>query len=161
VSRQYVIATTWTINDSLAPQVADAVYPKLIQDGSPDPLQLDVDVLPRDVIAATGRRVPIGLALVLRSEAELFDGFDPVALYKHIAGLNAIRLRHALQFAYHQHQGATSRPTFRDLLDELRTFKAKNSRSFEVPNVDFDQINFMNQAVSRLYVEDDSADQAA
>ena len=103
-------------------------------------VQLGVDVLSRNVETAAGRRVPVGQALVLRAEAELFDGFDPVALYKHIAGLNAVRLRNALQFAYHQHQGDTSRPAFRDLLDELRTFKAKNSRSFEVPNVDFDRI---------------------
>lgn len=105
--------------------------------------QLEVDVLPREVMTAGGRRVPVGQALALRSEAELFDGYDPVAIYKHIAGLNAVRLRHGLQFAYHQHQGDTARghrPTFSDLLDELRTFKAKNSRSFEVPNVDFDRI---------------------
>ena len=102
--------------------------------------QVDIDVLPREVPTAAGRRVPVGQALVLRAEAELFEAFDPVALYKHIAGLNAIRLRHALQFAYHHHRGAATRPAFSDLLDELRTFKAKNSRSFEVPDVDFEQI---------------------
>jgi transitional endoplasmic reticulum ATPase len=102
--------------------------------------QVDIDVLPREVVTAAGRRVPVGQALVLRAEAELFAGFDPVALYKHIAGLNAIRLRHALQFAYHHNRGRTPRPEFIDLLDELRTFKAKNSRSFDVPNVKFDQI---------------------
>ncbi len=108
-------------------------------------VQLEVDVLPREVVTASGQRAPVGQALVLASEAELFDGYDAVAIYKHIAGLNAVRLRHALQFAYHQHQGDASRtggnrPTFRDLLDELRTFKAKNSRSFEVPDVDFNRI---------------------
>jgi transitional endoplasmic reticulum ATPase len=102
--------------------------------------QVDIDVLPREVVTATGRRIPVGQALVLRAEAELFAGFDPVALYKHIAGLNAIRLRHALQFAYHHHRGTTTHPAFSDLLDELRTFKAKNSRSFDVPNVNFKQI---------------------
>lgn len=102
--------------------------------------QVDIDVLPREVVTATGRRVPVGQALVLRAEAELFDGFDPVALYKHVAGLNAVRFRHALQFAHHQHRGGTSRPTFHDLLAELRAFKAKNSRSFDVPDVEFTQI---------------------
>jgi transitional endoplasmic reticulum ATPase len=102
--------------------------------------QVDIDVLPREVVSASGRRIPVGQALVLRAEAELFAGFDPVALYKHIAGLNAIRLRNALHFAYHHHHSATTSPAFSDLLDELRTFKAKNSRSFDVPNVDFTQI---------------------
>lgn len=116
-------------------------------------VQLEVDVLPREVVTASGQRAPVGQALVLRSEADLFEGYDPVAIYKHIAGLNAVRLRHALQFAYHQHQGEAShghRPTFRDLLDELRTFKAKNSRSFEVPNVDFDRIGGYQDVKSEL-----------
>jgi hypothetical protein len=34
---RHVIATMWTIADSLAPQVADAVYTELTQDGSPEP----------------------------------------------------------------------------------------------------------------------------
>lgn len=107
-------------------------------------VQLDVDVLPRVVVRRTGQHIPIGQALVLRAEAELFDGYDPIAIYKHIAGLNAVRLRQALQFAFHHQKDAIRaggrRPNFGDLLDELRTFKAKNSRSFEVPNVNFDKI---------------------
>lgn len=107
-------------------------------------VELNVDVLPREVIRRTGQHVPIGQALVLRAEAELFDGYDPLAIYKHIAGLNAVRLRQALQFAFHHQKdrmrAGGRRPNFGDLLDELRTFKAKNSRSFEVPNVGFDQI---------------------
>jgi CHAT domain-containing protein len=34
---QHVIATMWTVADSLAPQVADAIYTELTRDGSPDP----------------------------------------------------------------------------------------------------------------------------
>ena len=118
-------------------------------------VQLEVDVLPREIVAGSGRRVPVGQALVLQAEADLFKGFDPVGIYKHIAGLNAVRLRHALQFAFHQHQGDANRvggrrPTFRDLLDELRTFKAKNSRSFEVPNVEFDQIGGYDEVKAEL-----------
>jgi transitional endoplasmic reticulum ATPase len=112
--------------------------------------QVDIDVLPREVSTPSGRRVPVGQALVLRAEAKLFAGFDPVQLYKHIAGLNAVRLRHALQFAYHHHQGDAVQPAFRDLMDELRTFKAKNSRSFDVPNVDFDQIGGYGEVKQEL-----------
>jgi transitional endoplasmic reticulum ATPase len=71
-------------------------------------------------------------------------GSDEVGLYKHIAGLNAVRLRHAVQYAAHQHltppgEGA-ARPTFRQLVAQLQTFKAKTSSSFEVPDVSFDDI---------------------
>jgi len=34
---RHVIATMWTINDSLAPQIADAIYTELTRGGKPDP----------------------------------------------------------------------------------------------------------------------------
>jgi len=107
-------------------------------------IRLEIDILPREVVTRAKRPVPIARALVTRAEAELFRGFDASGLYKHIAGVNAVRLRHALKFAYHQHQAGERTPhcgpTFADLLLELRTFKARTSRSFDVPDVPFHQI---------------------
>lgn len=106
-------------------------------------IRMPIDILPRQVGTPAGP-VPSGRALVTRAEADLFEGFDEVGLYKHIAGLNAVRLRHALQYAAHQYRASqgqkVDRPTFGQLVAELRTFKAKTSSSFEVPNVGFDDI---------------------
>jgi transitional endoplasmic reticulum ATPase len=101
-------------------------------------VRLAIDILPREVTTETGARVPIGKALITQEEASLFSPFDPVGLYKHIAGLNAVRLRHAVEYAHHQHRHAAA--TFERLLAELRTFKAVTSSAFEVPNVSFDEI---------------------
>jgi transitional endoplasmic reticulum ATPase len=117
-------------------------------------VRLAVDILPREVFTAAGARVPIGRALVTDEEADRFDGYDEIALYKHIAGLNAVRLRHAMRFAFHQHDDrgiadrerdagtgtGRVRATFADLLREVRTFKARANSAFEVPNVAFDDI---------------------
>ncbi len=106
-------------------------------------VRLSIEILPREVTTRSGERVPVGRALVTRAEAELFDGFDATDLYKYVAGMNAVRFRNALRFAYHQHRpaiGATRRPTFADLRHELRVFKARTSSSFEVPNVPFSAI---------------------
>ena len=99
-------------------------------------IRLSIDILPRTVRAEDRTMVPIGRALVTESEAGLFEGFDAVTLYKHVAGMNAVRLRHGLRFAYYQHiSRIENRPTFNDLLHELRVFKARTSSAFEVPNV--------------------------
>ncbi|MFF5290781.1 ATP-binding protein [Paractinoplanes globisporus] len=107
-------------------------------------VRLALDILPREVITTDRRRIPVGRALVTREEAGLFAGFDAPELYKHIAGMNAVRLRHALRFAFHQHRpvaGAEAEPPrFADLVQELRVFKAKTSSSFEMPTVTFGQI---------------------
>ncbi|GID93439.1 ATP-binding protein [Amorphoplanes digitatis] len=100
-------------------------------------VRVDIDILPREVLAESGEPIPIGTALVTRDEAERFEGFQPVQFYKHIAGLNAVRLRHAMIYASHVHP----RGVFQDLLDELRKFKARTTASsFEVPNVTLDDI---------------------
>ncbi|WP_250286628.1 ATP-binding protein [Frankia sp. CiP1_Cm_nod2] len=107
-------------------------------------VRLSIEILPREVATGSGARVPVGRALVTRGEAELFDGFDATDLYKYVAGMNAVRLRNALRFAYHQHRPTLRqgdrRPTFADLRHELRVFKARTSSSFEVPNVPFSAI---------------------
>jgi transitional endoplasmic reticulum ATPase len=110
-------------------------------------VRLAMDILPRLVPVAGGGSAPIGQALVTRDEAGLFDGFEAVELYKHVAGMNPVRLRHALAYARGQHrirrgEGAAdrARPVFADLLHELRMFKMRTSSSFEIPNVTMDSI---------------------
>jgi transitional endoplasmic reticulum ATPase len=99
-------------------------------------VRIAMDILPREVTAADGARLPIGVALVTREEADLFEGFDPQAFYKHVAGMNAVRLRHALRYALHEYRTDETRekPTFDLLLHMLRIFKARNSATFELPN---------------------------
>ena len=66
-------------------------------------VRLAIDILPRLVRTSQGS-APVGRALVTQREAELFGDFDEVGLYKHVAGLNAVRLRHGLRFAAHQYE---------------------------------------------------------
>ncbi|MBG0562560.1 ATP-binding protein [Actinoplanes sp. NEAU-A11] len=99
-------------------------------------VRISIDILPREVRRDDGR-APVGTALVTESEAAMFSGFDEVGLYKHIAGMNAVRFRHAMRYAQHQHRDGG---TFTDLLDELRIFKATTSNDFDLPDVTFDQI---------------------
>ncbi|HUC23604.1 MAG TPA: ATP-binding protein [Streptosporangiaceae bacterium] len=115
-------------------------------------IRLAMDILPRTTRGSDGSAVPIGRALVTADEAGLFDGFDDVVLYKHIAGMNAVRLRHGLRFAYHQHTTGinTGRPAFADLLQELRVFKARTSSAFEVPNVPLDAIGGYDEVKEEL-----------
>lgn len=113
-------------------------------------VRLAMDILPREVVSADGSRVPIGRALVTRQEAALFSDFDPVTLYKHIAGMNAVRLRHGMIFAHHQHREDAKPPTFAGLLHELRTFKARTSSAFEVPNVPLEAIGGYDEVKAEL-----------
>jgi transitional endoplasmic reticulum ATPase len=116
-------------------------------------VRLAMDILPRLVPVAGGDSAPIGQALVTRDEAGLFREFEAVELYKHVAGMNPVRLRHALHYAYGRHKAAhdraaygpdgqpgADRPHFEDLLHELRVFKWRTSSSFEIPNVPWEQI---------------------
>lgn len=116
-------------------------------------IRLAMDILPREVRAGGDGLVPIGQALVTAEEAALFDGFDAVTLYKHVAGMNAVRLRHGLRFAYHQHTtggGSGRKPVFNDLLQELRVFKSRTSTAFEVPNVPMSQIGGYDDVKAEL-----------
>jgi transitional endoplasmic reticulum ATPase len=105
-------------------------------------VRIAMNILPREVTASDGKRVPIGVALVTREEADLFEGFDPHTFYKHVAGMNAVRLRHALLYALHEHktEEAAKRPTFDLLLHMLRMFKASTSSTFELPNTPLNDI---------------------
>ena len=74
-------------------------------------VRLAIDILPRQVAGSDSRPVPVGRALVTQAEADLFTGYDEVGLYKHVAGLNAIRLRHGLQFAASQYKPPDGGPS--------------------------------------------------
>jgi len=129
-------------------------------------VRLAMDILPRLVPVAGGDTAPIGQALVTRDEAGLFEGFEAVELYKHVAGMNPVRLRHALHYAHGRHrvrqnaaqqpernsaqQPEQSRPQFGDLLHELRMFKVRTSSSFEIPNVPLDQIGGYHEVKDEL-----------
>jgi transitional endoplasmic reticulum ATPase len=115
-------------------------------------VRITMNILPREVTASDGTRVPIGVALVTREEADLFQGFDPTALYKYVAGLNAVRLRHALRYALYEHTAgaAEPKPTFDLLLQMLRTFKASSSNAFELPNTSLDEIGGYHEIKAEL-----------
>jgi transitional endoplasmic reticulum ATPase len=93
----------------------------------------------REIIYPDGAEKLLGEALVTKTEASRFIGFDPAALYKNVAGMNPIRLRHALTYAVKEH--AVAGPVSVDkLVQALREFKAQTSAKFEVPLVKFRDI---------------------
>lgn len=121
-------------------------------------IRLSVEFLRRTVLV-DGQPVPVGRALVTKDEAALFSDYDEIGLYKHVAGLNAVRLRHALRFAYHQNRPPARtgpdepeprRPTFGGLVAELRTFKAKTSNSFDAPDTKFREIGGYEDVKTQL-----------
>lgn len=87
----------------------------------------------------TGSPQPIDRALVTRQEAERFTGIDEADLYKYVAGLNPVRLRQAIRYAYQETEGRAA-VTVKDLQDNIRKFKVQASSSFEIPTVSFDHI---------------------
>ncbi|WP_051865898.1 26S protease regulatory subunit [Streptomyces griseus] len=83
-------------------------------------------------------RVPLGVALVTADEANCFENFSPRDFHKHVAGLNPVRMRQAMRYAHQVHSEPRpegGRPSVRDLRGTLRSFKAKQSTMFEVPDV--------------------------
>ncbi|GAA5050071.1 AAA+ superfamily predicted ATPase [Thermocatellispora tengchongensis] len=95
---------------------------------------------PRVVVdPVSGEELPLGVCMVTRSEAGLFAGYKPEEFHKYVAGLNPIRLRQAVRYAYAEHAGR-DKPTDADLRNTIRGFKARMSASFEVPDVSFRDI---------------------
>ncbi len=90
------------------------------------------------------RRAALGDALVTTAEAACFRDYDPHALYKHVAGLNPLRLRHAVTYAVERARADghdESRPAPAEALHgAIRTFKAQTSDSFAIPHVQMDDI---------------------
>lgn len=88
----------------------------------------------------TGKDLALGEVLVRRAEAELFTGFRADDFHKHVAGLNPVRLREAMRFAFAEHQADADPPTDESLRRTIRQFKAQNSETFQVTNVSLEDI---------------------
>jgi transitional endoplasmic reticulum ATPase len=127
----------------LAPVIADrfAIRPEILG-------------VPRDVPGPGRSRVLLGDALVTHDEAACFDGYEPAALFKNVAGLNPLRLRHALAYAVEQAHAlghGPHRPAPAALLHAaIRAFKVQNSAAFEIPNITMDDIGGYEQVKAVL-----------
>jgi transitional endoplasmic reticulum ATPase len=93
----------------------------------------------RTVIYPNGDERLLGQALVTADEAALFRGFDAEGLYKNVAGMNPVQIRHAIKYAVKEHKDEQNVPVTK-LYEEIRSFKAQTSAKFEVPDVSFKDI---------------------
>lgn len=97
--------------------------------------RVSISGLPPKVRTPQTEETLLGQALVTREEAETFEGFQPREFYKHVAGMNPVRLRQAMRYAHEKHRAQPKRATLQDLRETLLTFKAQQSSHFEVPDV--------------------------
>lgn len=86
-----------------------------------------------------GSMQPIERALVTQAEADRFQGLDGADFYKYVVGLNPVRLRQTMRYAFQETQEREG-VTVKDLPQVIRKFKAQMSVSFEIPNVSFADI---------------------
>lgn len=112
-------------------------------------VRTEITGLPRTVKHPDGRQEPVGVALVTRSEVQHFQGYNPEGLYKNVAGMNPIRLRHALTYAVSEYGGREPVPVTR-LYEAIRAFKAQTSSKFEVPDVHFEDIGGYDEVKAQL-----------
>ena len=112
-------------------------------------VRLLISGVSRTVTYPNGEEKNIGRALVTADEVAHFEDFDPEGLYKNIAGMNPIRLRHAIKYAVQEVAGAEKVPVTR-LYQAIRAFKAQTSVNFEVPDVTFDDIGGYDRVKAEL-----------
>jgi transitional endoplasmic reticulum ATPase len=112
-------------------------------------VRLLISGVSRTVTYPNGEEKSIGQALVTADEVAHFQDFDPEGLYKNIAGMNPIRLRHAIKYAVQEVAGSEKVPVTR-LYQAIRAFKAQTSVNFEVPNVSFADIGGYNEVKAEL-----------
>lgn len=100
--------------------------------------------LPQRVRRGPGRTESLGVSLVTRREASMFAGYKPGELFKQVAGLNPVRLRHALAYAVETAARTGAAPEspapVARLFEAIRAFKAQTSEQFVVPDVTWDDI---------------------
>ncbi len=101
--------------------------------------RLSIEGTDRTVAGPDGTGIPVERALITEQEAARFPGIDDTDFYKHVAGLNPVRIRQAMCYAMLVHE-SKPRPTADDLHDTIRTFKAHLSTGFQIPKVTFDDI---------------------
>ncbi|AFZ01315.1 ATP-binding protein [Calothrix sp. PCC 6303] len=112
-------------------------------------VRLLISGVSRTVTYPNGEEKNIGRALVTAEEASHFQDFDPEGLYKNIAGMNPIRLRHAIKYAVQEVAGTEQVPVTR-LYQAIRAFKAQTSANFEVPDVSFNDIGGYREVKAEL-----------
>jgi AAA+ superfamily predicted ATPase len=111
--------------------------------------RLSIEGSDRLIARPGGENVPIEYVLVTEAEAARFHGIDDSDLYKHVAGLNPVRIRQAMKYATLVHQG-NPRPTAHDLHDTIRTFKAHLATGFQIPDTTFAQIGGYQEVKEQL-----------
>src|SRR5262249_15015669 len=65
-------------------------------------VRLMISGVPRTVVTSQGER-QLGEALVTAAEAACFRDYDAEGLYKNVAGMNPLRLRHAIRYAIEEY----------------------------------------------------------
>lgn len=103
----------------------------------------------RTVIYPNGKESLIGRALITKEEAKRFKDFDPEGLYKNVAGMNPIRIRHAIHFAKQEFAEEDSVDVGK-LYQAIRAFKVQTSSRFEVPKVTFADIGGYGEVKQEL-----------
>jgi transitional endoplasmic reticulum ATPase len=101
--------------------------------------RLSIEGTDRMVPGPDGSAVPVEQRLITQAEADRFRGIDDTDFYKHVAGLNPVRIRQAMRYAMLANE-SKPQATARDLHDTIRTFKSHLATGFQIPDTTFDQI---------------------
>jgi transitional endoplasmic reticulum ATPase len=91
------------------------------------------------VIYPDGEEVCLGNTLITKNEVSRFTNYEPDELYKNVAGMNPIQIRHAIQYAVNEYAGQ-DKVEVKQLYKSIREFKVQTSAKFEVPKVSFEDI---------------------
>lgn len=102
----------------------------------------------RTVVYPDGTEKNLGNAFITTEEAAAFENYEPLDLYKNVAGMNPVQIRHAIKYA-RQQAGEERRPVAR-LYQAIRAFKVQTSTNFEVPDVSFDDIGGYEEVKAEL-----------
>ncbi|SDG78952.1 transitional endoplasmic reticulum ATPase [Sinosporangium album] len=111
--------------------------------------RLALEGSPRTVCFPGGGEAPLERALVTEQEAMRFAGLESADFYKHVAGLNPVRLRQAMRYAMQVHEGNPN-PRVEDLRDTIRSFKTHLVTNFEIPKITFADIGGYDQVKAEL-----------
>jgi SpoVK/Ycf46/Vps4 family AAA+-type ATPase len=101
--------------------------------------RLGMEGTDRMVPGPDGTAVPVEQRLITQAEADRFHGIDDTDFYKHVAGLNPVRIRQAMRYAMLVNE-SKPQATARDLHDTIRTFKSHLATGFQIPDTTFGQI---------------------
>lgn len=130
----------YTNSDRLMLAFADRslVIPEVLADRFA--VRLLITGVARNVLYPDGREALLGHALITRDEAARIEHFDAEGLYKNVAGMNPVQIRHAITYAVKQHAGGGSL-SMSGLYQAIRAFKVQTSLThFEVPEARFEDI---------------------